>query len=253
VNATASPTAVRAKRKPPSVPQVLADQKKQTEAARALVPAAPASVPAVVTPTPAGDYLDEIAGGSPGRTIRFDGKVGKFITADDKKEVDAGRRFAARCDQCLVGWLKFNGAGQRPDRIQELWHAGYQLPAREGLGDLDRSKWPDGLNGEPANPWVHALALVLQETDEAAGMFCFETRSITGRKAVGTLLRHYQRMRHDGKEAFPIVSLRAGGYNSNRGFGWVPVPVFAIIGTTAAADQTKVASFGEELGDEIAY
>jgi hypothetical protein len=107
-------------------------------------------------------------------------------------------------------------------------------------------------SGEPADPWVHALALVLEKVD-VGEFFCFTTYSVTGRMAVGALLRHYQRMRNDGKETFPIVQLRAGGYNSRRGFGWIPTPTFAIVGTTAKADETKVTSFAEELNDEIPF
>ena len=37
----------------------------------------------------------------------------------------------------------------------------------ESLGDLDKSQWDEGLDGEPADPWQHHQYLVLQDTEDA--------------------------------------------------------------------------------------
>jgi hypothetical protein len=112
--------------------------------------AAKANVPAVRRPSlPAATsnaeyrnrYLDEVAPASiVGEGIKF-GKDG-FIKMRTEEEVSGERNFEALCDQTIVGWQKFNGPGQPPDReMGLLYGSDYIMPARETLGDLDESKW----------------------------------------------------------------------------------------------------------------
>ena len=48
----------------------------------------------------------------------------------------------------------------------------------------------------------------------------FSTMSKTGRRAVGTLLQHYNRLQTSNPGAYPVVRLKPSGYQDNR-FGWV--------------------------------
>src|SRR5215471_14600916 len=92
-------------------------QQQQEDAARDRQrPASPQAVvptPPPVVPTPAANdraarnrYLEEIAGGMPGRLIKFSGKVNKFVTVDDGSEVE-DVDYVALCPETLVGWIKF--------------------------------------------------------------------------------------------------------------------------------------------------
>src|SRR5262249_56824635 len=108
-------------------------------------------------------YLDEVAPASlVGRLLKYS-KDGKFFTPDDEQEIADDQDFIALCDETLVGWVKFNGPGQPPDRVMGLLYGGFTMPKRGELGDTDERKWEKGLDGEPADPWQHQIYLVLQQ------------------------------------------------------------------------------------------
>jgi hypothetical protein len=135
-------------------------------------------------------YLNEIApSGIVGRRIKFT-KEGTFVTHDDGHEVPPETVFAALCDQTLIGWMKFNGPKVPPDVEMGLLYGGYEMPAR---ASLDESQWELGPSGKPSDPHQHHMFLVLQDA-ETLELFTFDTSSPTGRRAVGNLLRHYDRM-----------------------------------------------------------
>jgi hypothetical protein len=128
------------------------------------------------------------------------------------------------------------------------------MPPRAALGDLDETQWPDGPSGAPEDPWKHQQLLVLQNV-ETRELFTFGTTSITGRRAVGNLLRHYDRMRRANADELPVVRLKASGFNSRKpGVGWVPTPTFAIMGRaprdSAARPDTSAAG---DLNDSIPF
>jgi hypothetical protein len=135
--------------------------------AKALVPAKPKST-AVAKPN--GDYvsryLDEVAPTNiVGRMIKFS-KDGKFVTPDDDGEISEDQDFVCLADETLVGFVKFNGPGEPPDReMGLLYDPGFVMPERDALGDNDQSQWEEGLDGKPADPWQHHMYLVLQQAD----------------------------------------------------------------------------------------
>src|SRR5262249_45432296 len=62
-------------------------------------------------------YLDAVSPASlVGRLVKYS-KDGKFFTPDDEGEISSDQDFIALCDETLVGWVKFNGPGQPPDRV----------------------------------------------------------------------------------------------------------------------------------------
>ena len=171
-------------------------------------------------------------------------------TADDGMPIDEHIEFAALCDQTLVGWLKFNEEGEAPERIQGLLYDGFRMPVRRELGDLDKTKWPEGLDGRRSDPWLHQISIVLQRLDTGE-LFTFSTTTSTGRRACGTLLRHYDRLRRDG--ALPIVRLTSGHSNTREsGIGMVSVPVFCVVGKTGQ-DRVAKPTPVEALDDEIPF
>jgi hypothetical protein len=254
------------KRTPPTPEQIVAEQKREADSltaakkAQALVPAKPgngtaAAVIAPDTRTEVQKYIDEVAPANiVGRMIKF-GKDGKFVTADDDEAVDEAAEFVALCDEVLVGWIRFHRDGETPpDRVQGLLYDGFVMPPRSDLDEQDPSKWADGLSGKPEDPWKHQMCLVLQHT-ATRELFTFVTTSDTGRRSVGNLLRHYNRMRKAGTNDVPVVRLRAGGFNHrDPRVGWVPTPMFAVVGHTprdsAAKPDTSVAA---DLNDEIPH
>ena len=78
----------------------------------------------------------------------------------------------------------------------------------------------------PEDPWRHQMYLVLQEPKTQA-LYTFVTSSVTGRNGVGKLLRHYDRMRRNDPNSYPVVRLKPSGYQSKKpGVGWVHTPSF---------------------------
>jgi hypothetical protein len=202
-----------------------------------VAPAKATSVAVPDTRTPQQAYLDEIAPPSSlvGRPIKFDGKAGKWLFGDTDEEISPDTDFIPLCDEILIGWIKFNGKGEQPDRIQGLLYDGFVMPPLSSLPDRDQSKWELGLDGEPADPWQHQMCLILQSpgTHELG---TFATSSRTGRRAVGNLLRHYDRMRKKDDDHYPVVRLKVSGYNHrDERVGWVHTPVFAVVGKASKA------------------
>jgi hypothetical protein len=138
--------------------------------------------------------------------------------------------------------------------VQGLLYDGFVKPARATLGDLDESKWLEGLSGKPEDPWKHQMCLVLQHT-ATLELFTFVTTSDTGRRSVGNLLRHYDRMRRAGSDEVPVVRLRVGGFNHrDPRVGWVPTPMFAVVGRTPRDSAAKPdTSIGADLNDAIPH
>jgi hypothetical protein len=254
---TASPgtAALVASARPPAPP--VASAPPAAQPAQPAVPAAAAAAKAVTVPDTRDyrrRYLDEIAPSSiVGRLIKFS-KEGQFVTADDGEAIDESAEFIALCDETLIGWIKFNGPDAPPDRHQGLLYDGYEMPPRESLGDLDQATWELGLSGAPQDPWQHQMCLVLQHCDTRE-LFTFSTQSVSGRRAVGNLLRHYDRMQRSGSGELPVVRLRAGGFNHRDDrIGWVPVPVFVVVGRAPRdSAQRPDTSPAADLNDAIPW
>ena len=133
--------------------------------------------------------------------------------------------------------MRFNGEGEPPDRRMGLLYDGYIMPPRATLGDTDVSQWEIGLDGKPADPWQHFIYLVLQRGDTGE-LFTYTTSSVTGRRAIGNLLRHYDRLQRTHPDMYPCVRLKTGGFNHRDDrVGWVNVPVLAVVGR-APKDST---------------
>jgi hypothetical protein len=198
-------------------------------------------------------YLDEVApSGIVGRMLKFN-KDGKFVTPDTEEEIGEDVDFVALCDQTLVGWIRFHEDAP-PERKMGLLHDGFVMPSRESLGDMDVSKWELGLDGRPQDPWVNQIYLVLQRGDTAE-LYTFVTSSKTGRRAVGNLLRHYERMRTTNPGELPVVKLKKSGFDHrDTRVGWVSTPAFAVVGRapkdSAAKPDTSVSA---DLNDDIPF
>src|SRR5262245_46072117 len=119
---------------------------------------------------------------------------------------------------------------EKPDVHMGAMYDGYVAPKRETLGDTDPAGWELGLNGQPQDPWHDQMYLVLQHGDTSE-LYTFTTRTVTGIRAVGNLLRHYERMRKTHPDMYPLVQLKAGGFDHrDTRVGWVATPTFAVVG-----------------------
>ena len=246
--------------------QIIAQQRLDAAKAKATATTAKAATTTAMVPAPAANtqlalpdarsavqkYIDDVSPANmEGRLIKFS-KDGKFITSDDGETVSEDLDFFALCDETLIGWIKFNGKDAPPDRVMGLLYSEFVMPMRDSLGDLDATQWESGLSGQPEDPWHHQSCLVLQRVDTRE-LFTFSTTSITGRRAIGNLLKHYERMKKAATDEVPVVRLKVGGYN-HRKVGWVSVPVFAVVGKAprdnAAKPDTSVAA---DMDDSIPF
>jgi hypothetical protein len=199
-------------------------------------------------------YLDEVAPASiAGRMVKFS-REGDFITADDGQPIGGDAEFFALCDETLVGWVRFNGVGEPPDREMGLLYDGYCMPTRDALGDLDPKQWEEGLDGNPQDPWQHHQYLPLQSTSTGE-LFTFVTASKTGRRAVGNLLRHFERMRRASPDEIPVIRLGKGGFaHKDERVGFVITPMFVVVGKSPRDGVVKPdTSTAGVLQDEILF
>ncbi|MGA8697948.1 MAG: hypothetical protein WB689_29765 [Xanthobacteraceae bacterium] len=252
------PTELHSKRQPPTSEQVGATQRRLAEKDLAAVKAnlpVPTASTAVAAPdnrTSVQRYIDSIDNPSfAHRRIKF-GKDGVFVTVSDSEPVPEGAEFFALCGETRIYWIKFDPEGGSPGTVSGLLYENFALPPRESLGDTDPAKWPTGLSGQPTDAWQHGIDLVLQQTDTKE-LFVFTTTSQTGRRAVGNLLRHYDRMRRTNPNDVPVVRLRAGGFqHKDARIGWVATPLFQIVGRaprdSGAVPDTSIAA---DMNDEL--
>jgi hypothetical protein len=202
-------------------------------------------------------YVDEIAPANiVGRLIKF-GKEGAFVTADDGEPVSESADFLALCDETLIGWIKFSKSSgddaTPPERVQGLLYDGFVMPPRNTLGDNDQTQWEAGLSGQLEDPWKHQVCLVLQNT-ETKEFYTFATTSLTGRRSVGNLLRHFDRMQRTNVGEVPIVRLKAGGFNHRDDrIGWVSTPVFAVVGRAPRDSAAKPDTAAADMNDRIPF
>jgi hypothetical protein len=165
-----------------------------------------------------------------GCLVKFS-KDGIFVTNDDEQPVDVNTDFYALCGELQIGFIKYGREGDETQRIAGLFYDGFVLPPRESLGDLDESQWPPGLSeGSIEDPWKHFQTLVLERVDTRE-LFTFSTTTKTGRRAVGSLCKHYDRLQLAHPGDVPIMRLRPGGFNhKDPRIGWVATPTFCVVG-----------------------
>jgi hypothetical protein len=110
-------------------------------------------------------------------------KKGEYLVGDEV--VPLGTKYIAHVVGWTKCWVKFVD-GEVADRKTYRVAYGERPPEREDLDDLDRDKWPEGLDGSPADPWLYQFLLPLE--DLASGEIAiFATSSAGGRRALADL------------------------------------------------------------------
>jgi hypothetical protein len=208
------------------------------------------NVPAAPSSANISSYLDEHCGGGNGVLFKF-AKDQRFRRVDDEEEIPLGTTFTVVYDQVQVGWIKFTGKSNPPERRMGTLFGGFTPCHRDELGDNDPSLWEVGLSGKPADPWQQQILLPLQAED--GELFIFGTTSITGRRAVGRLLDECQKMQRREPDDYPVVKLALASFqHRDERVGRVTVPAFVRVGKTPKTGMAAIdTSLAADLNDEI--
>jgi hypothetical protein len=199
-------------------------------------------------------YVDEIAPSFiVGQLMKFS-KEGKHVVTGTGEEIGPEEDFIAMVDETLAGHTKFGANDEPPERLMGLIYKGFVVTPTDELPDRDPAQWSIGLSGAPEDPWKHMIYLVLQRcsTNE---LYTFVTQSKTGRRAVGNLLRHYDRMRKSHPGEYPVVKLKTGGFQpKDQRLPWTHVPVFVAVGRAPADSAVKPdTSLKAQMDDDIPF
>ena len=96
--------------------------------------------------------------------------------------------------------------------------------------------------------------MVIQRGDTGE-LMTFVTSSVTGRRAVGNLLRHFDQMERANSNEYPVIRLKTGGFqHPDDRVGWVSTPLFAIVGRSPKGSAAKPnSSLAADLQDEVPW
>ena len=71
-------------------------------------------------------------------------------------------------------------------------------------------------------------------------MFCLVGSTDTTRRAIGKLLKYYDRICKTDAGFYPLVQLKHGGFNHRDSrVGWVNTPVLAVVGRIPRTDAAE--------------
>ena len=180
-------------------------------------------------------FAEEDGGGPGGPLLKFK-KDEHFILGADT--VPEGTEFIAFPQEVRKGWSKFHNKQLVEEKTGKPV-AGFVVPERDELGDLDKAKWPKNDAGQPADPWVMQCFLPL-ENISTGQIVVFVSSSHGGRSAIATLCGTAARNLHRGN---PRIRLRVGSYKHQK-FGRVQVPEFTVIGWDT---PPPAAEFNDEI------
>jgi hypothetical protein len=203
--------------------------------------------------TPVSAYLSQHAVSTTGTFIKF-AKDGVYRKQKDETAIPTGTEVTVVYDQIRVGWIRFNGRGQQPERRMGPVFDGYVPEARESLGDSDPDKWEIGLSGKPADPWQFQVLVPMQDT-KTGELYIFGTTSLTGRNACDDVIAKCARMLTMEPEFYPVVKLDVSGFqHRDDRIGWVKTPTFPRIGKAPKSDASAVqTSLEDQLNDVIPF
>ena len=168
--------------------------------------------------------------------------------------VPLGTEFIAHPEGWTKCWTKFVNnevVDRKPYRVAH----GERPHEREDLGDLEQDKWPEGLDGKPADPWVYQDLLPLERL-QSGEIVIFVTSSAGGRRAVADLCSAYaKRVAKKANCSQPIVKLTKAEMPTKK-YGKVPRPHFEIVGWDELPGDERDAAprhSEDEFEDEIPF
>jgi hypothetical protein len=152
-------------------------------------------------------------------------KKGEYFVGEE--EILLGSEYLAHVVGWTKCWIKFVDGEVAERKIYPV-AKGARPPDREDLDDLDESKWEEGLDGKPADPWVYQYLLPLENRSNGE-LVIFVTSSFGGRRAVADLCQLYTRRTQKMGPGQPIIKLAKAEMPTKK-FGKVPRPLFEVIG-----------------------
>lgn len=197
-------------------------------------------------------FLSKFGEGVQGTIVKFS-KEGKFVKRDGDT-IPEGTECVCVYDQIQGGWIKFNGAGQEPERRMGPVFSGFVPPPREELGDDDEAQWRTGLNGKPQDPWQFQMLLPLQDV-KSGELYIFATSSKTGRQAVYAVMYACQAMMKKDPGNYPVIRLTRGSFaHKDRRVGEVNIPKFPMVGVAPKNDHKMAATdLPDHFDDEVPF
>jgi len=139
-----------------------------------------------------------------------------------------------------AGWVKWHDG--KPSGEPLTRQPGKKLPERDELGDLDKTEWELGPDGQPKDPWQNTRFVYLVDPISAEA-YTFVTASWGGRQAVNDLADQIQRVRYRNPGASPLVELHAEPWMTK--FGRKSKPFFKVIGWRGGEPQVIDGHGGE--------
>ena len=131
-----------------------------------------------------------------------------------------------------AGWVKWHDG--KPSGEPLTRQPGKKLPERDELGDLDKTEWELGPDGQPKDPWQNTRFVYLVDPISAEA-YTFVTASWGGRQAVNDLADQIQRVRYRNPGASPLVELHAEPWITR--FGRKSKSFFKVIGWRGGDSQ----------------
>jgi hypothetical protein len=165
-----------------------------------------------------------------GTLLKFN--KGKYLAGKEDKVIPIGTKLVVAFDSVECGWEHWED-GTLINSRTGLLIEGYQWPARDELGDMDRGKWSvDPNTGQRKDPWQKSIRFVLYgKKGDKSTLYTFITRSVGGMGAVGDLTKAVgEQMRAQPAGSYPIVELQASSYKHPTYKSIVDVPVFKLVG-----------------------
>jgi len=150
---------------------------------------------------------DSAASPMKGSSIKFDN--GAYFIGREKTLIQPDRQFVAI--DVREGWLFLKK--DCPAEYDMRAVGGPKPPRPNSFSDP--SEWPDGLDGNPADPWRYAKFLYLLDP-LSAEVFTFTSSTTGGRIGISDLSSQIQLMRNTRPGAVPIVAAVLSGHGLAR-------------------------------------
>jgi hypothetical protein len=103
-------------------------------------------------------------------------KKGEYFIGEEL--VPLSTEYLAHTTAWTKSWIKFVN-GEVAERKLFRVALGEKPPVREDLDDRDENNWPEGLDGNPTDPWVLQYLLPLEKTSDGE-VVIFVTSSVGG-------------------------------------------------------------------------
>ena len=145
----------------------------------------------------------------------------RWTKGKEGTEIPEGTQLVALAT--AAGWVKWLD-GKPVEYLMR--QPGKKLSERDELGDLDKTKWELGPDGQPKDPWQNTRFVYLVDPISAEA-YTFVTASWGGRQAVNDLAEQIQRMRYKNPGASPLVELHAEPWMTR--FGRKSKPFFKVV------------------------